>query len=155
MRINRPILITCCFPWKWSKTTKKAPKLSSFRISHQLSILYKKSTHKLIFLNVHLSLPTHISIVNLPMAAISHFPLWYVSLTYWTTSNAFALSWIDEFEPLNWKIFDLVSRTKMSSWLSEDRLKGTYCHHNPRKLSIYRRLKNINRYLNKNKNLPL
>lgn len=154
MRINRPILITSCFPWKWSKATKKAPKFSSFRISHQLSILYKKLTHKLIFLNVHLSLPTHRSIVNLPMAAISHFPLWYVSLTYWTTSNAFALSWIDEFEPLNWKILDLVSRIKISSWLSEDRLKGTY-HHNSRKLSIHKRAKDINWYPYKNKNLPL
>jgi len=33
---------------------------------------------------------------------------------------------MDELEPLNWKIFDSVSRTKISSWFSEDRAKGTY-----------------------------
>lgn len=46
---------------------------------------------------------------------------------YWTTSSALALSCMDEFEPLNWKILDLVSRIKMSSWFREDRAKGT-CH---------------------------
>lgn len=45
---------------------------------------------------------------------------------YWTTSNALALSWMDELEPLNWKILDFVSRIKMSSWLSDARTKGIY-----------------------------
>ena len=45
---------------------------------------------------------------------------------YWTTSRALALSWIDELDPLNWKIFDLVSRINMSSWLRDNRAKGTW-----------------------------
>lgn len=36
---------------------------------------------------------------------------------------------MDELEPLNWNILDLVSRMKISSWLSEDRAKAT-CHQN-------------------------
>lgn len=60
-----------------------------------------------------------------PIEAMSHFPSWYVSLMYWTTSSAFALSWMEELEPLNWKIFACVSNMNISSWLSDDRAKTT------------------------------
>ena len=63
--------------------------------------------------------------VNLPTAATSHLPSWFVSLRYCTTSRALALSWILEFDPLNWNILDFVSKINMSSWLSDDRAKGT------------------------------
>lgn len=63
---------------------------------------------------------------HLPTAAISHFPSWYASLIYCTTSRALALSWIEDLDPLNWKILDFVSKIKTSSWLRVDRTKGTW-----------------------------
>lgn len=69
---------------------------------------------------------TIVYLLFLPTIATSHFPSWFLSFKNWTTSNAFALSWILEFAPLNWNILLSVSKMNTSSWFSDERAKGTW-----------------------------
>lgn len=112
-------------PPKITQNSPESPSACSFPSSENVFHLLTTYDIKRTYVNLI------IMYVDLPTIATSHVPSWYFSFKNWITSNAFALSCIFEFAPLNWKILSLVSKINTSSWFNVDREKGTWInnHH--------------------------